>query len=297
MKNNRLDLVGQRFGKLTVVEYAGTKTYKNGNKFSQWLCKCDCGGTKIALGVNLKKGTTLSCGCLIKEAANSRKPRKPKHGFKGERLYGIWKGMKRRCSSSDKHYGGRGVRVCEEWEKDYTVFREWALKSGYDCNAKRGECTLDRIDVNGDYCPENCRWVNQTIQMNNTRVNKKVTFNGMIKTLYEWSKVIGINHRLLYSRIFIYHMDVEDAFTKTVGADNTRFKSRYRLVEYDGQEKSIIEWAELYGMNPDTLWARLFKMNWSIEDALTKPIQNHSRKKKENVHNGTNATSSSAKGN
>lgn len=280
MINNRLDLVGQRFGKLTVIEYAGTKTYKNGNKFSLWLCKCDCGGTKIAIGTNLKRGVTSSCGCLRKEAAKNRKPHAPKHGFHGERLYNVWKGMNSRCNPSNKNYGGRGIKVCDKWAKDYTAFRKWALENGYDCNAKRGKCTLDRIDVNGDYCPENCRWVNQVIQVNNTRINKKVTYKGETKTLMEWSEITGISHRLLYSRIFTYHMNIEDAFTKKVGPDNTRFKSRHRLVEYNGETKSAIEWAELYGISPDTLWGRLFKMNWDIEDALTKPIQNYNRQKK-----------------
>lgn len=280
MKNNRLDLVGQRFGKLQVIEYAGTKTYKNGNKFSQWLCRCDCGRTKIAIGTNLKRGVTTSCGCVVKEATRNRKQRAPKHGFHGERLYNVWKGMKQRCGSLNKNYGGRGIEVCEEWRNDYLSFRKWALENGYDKDAKRGECTLDRIDFNGNYCPENCRWVNQKAQMNNTRNNKMVFYGGELKTLDDWERIIGINHKLLYERIFIYGMNVEEAFTKSVGPNNAKFKSRYRLVEYNGDTRSVNEWAELYGFNPDTLWARLFRLNWNVEMALTEPIKRH----KENIN-------------
>ena len=281
MINNRLDLVGQRFGKLQVIEYAGTKTYKNGNKFSQWLCKCDCGKTKIVIGTNLKRGITASCGCAVKEAADNRKQCTPKHGFHGERLYNVWKGMKQRCSSSNKNYGGRGIKVCEEWCNDYLSFRKWALNNGYDKDAKRGECTLDRIDCNGDYCPENCRWTNQKVQMNNTRNNKMVLYNGELKTLDNWEKIVGIHHRLLYERIFIYNMSVDEAFMKSVGPDNTKYKSRYRLVEYNGNTLTVNEWAKLYGLNPDTLWARLFRLNWSIEKALTEPVEKHKEKTNE----------------
>ena len=282
MVNNRLDLLGQRFGKLVVIEYVGTKTYKNGNKFSQWLCRCDCGGTKIATGTNLKRGVTTSCGCAIKEAAMKRDSvGNKKHGYHDERLYKVWKGMKNRCRPSNKNYGERGIKVCNEWAADYMEFRKWALGAGYDENAKRGECTLDRIDVNGDYCPENCRWVDQKMQMNNTRYNKKVKYNNDIKTVSEWADVVGINRDLLYERLFTYHLDVETAFSKPIinrnhpeGAKN---KSRYRMVEYNGEVHTINEWSKITGIRADTLWARIFKLNWDVGIAFTKPVINHNK--------------------
>lgn len=290
MINNRLDLIGQRFGKLVVVEYAGTKTYANGNKFSLWLCKCDCGGTKIAIGANLKRGTVTSCGCAVKEAAQNRNSRgNVKHGYHDERLYNVWKGMKSRCNNINNsvyhNYGGRGIRVCEEWDSDYCIFREWALNTGYDENAPRGECTLDRIDVNGNYCPENCRWVNQRVQANNRRYNVRIEYDGEVKTLSEWEEDTGLDRRLLYERIFTYCYDIDKAFTKPVVTfehpEMASGRSRNRIVEYNGEKRTVAEWAKIYGMSPDTLWARLFQMKWDVETALTKPVASKRKHKGE----------------
>lgn len=289
MINNRLDLIGQRFGKLVVVEYAGTKTYANGNKFSLWLCKCDCGRTKIAIGANLKRGTVTSCGCAVKEAARIRGTKgNLKHGHHGERLYNVWKGMKERCNNENhvsyKNYGGRGIGVCEEWNEDYSSFYNWAINAGYDENAKRGELTLDRVDTNGDYCPSNCRWVNQRVQANNRRYNVRIEYNGEAKTLSEWEEDTGLDRRLLYERIYTYHYDVEKAFTKpVVTAEHPEMasgRSRNRIVEYNGEKRTVAEWAKIYGMSPDTLWARLFQMKWDVETALTKPVKQSVNKEK-----------------
>lgn len=286
MKNNRLDLIGQRFGKLTVIEYAGTKTYKNGNKFSQWLCQCDCGGKKVALGTNLKRGITQSCGCLVKEAACLRESSgHKKHGYHGERLYNVWKGMKSRCNnknnSSYKHYGARGIKVCEEWNTDYASFRKWALEAGYNEEEKRGKCTLDRVDVNGDYCPENCRWVSQSTQMRNTRCNRMIEYDGEIKSLSEWADILGVSRRILYSRIYTYHQDIDKAFTSPVidhkDPENAKGRSRNRLVKYNEETHTINEWASITGICADTLWARIFKLNWSIEKAMTHPVQSKNK--------------------
>lgn len=141
-----------------------------------WLCKCDCGSIVSVQYSNLKRGATRSCGCLNKE---KRESRNYKHGgsFRGkaDRLYRVWRGMIGRCedpkNNSYKHYGEKGVSVCDEW-KNYKLFREWANDHGYDQNARRGECTLDRIDPFGNYEPDNCRWVSMKIQNNNRRKNK-----------------------------------------------------------------------------------------------------------------------------
>lgn len=288
MINNRLDLIGQRFGKLVVIEYAGTKTYANGNKFSLWLCKCDCGGTKIAIGVNLKRGTVTSCGCAVKEAAQNRNSRgNVKHGYHDERLYNVWKGMKSRCNNINNsvyhNYGGRGIRVCEEWDSDYCSFREWALNTGYDENAPRGECTLDRIDVNGNYCPENCRWVDQATQACNTRYNVVIEFNGQSKTLVEWAKEVGINRDTLYNRIFSYKWSVEKALTEPLFvAGKNSIRSANRVVEYNGEKKTVKEWAEIYNISAEVLRSRLFRMNWSADDAFTRPVASKRKHKGEN---------------
>ena len=165
---NAKDLTGLRFGRLVAIEQTDKRT-KAGSII--WRCVCDCGNTAYVIAGNLSRNHTLSCGCLAENVC------KTTHGCSEERLYYVWRGIKERCycPSHNRYqlYGGRGIQMCEEWRNDYSAFRNWALANGYDANAKRGECTIDRIDVNGNYEPSNCQWVDMKIQ----RKNQRMEFN------------------------------------------------------------------------------------------------------------------------
>lgn len=162
-----LELSGQRFGRLLVIRREGSR-----NGRATWYCKCDCGNYKVVIGKNLKNGKTSSCGCLHKELLSKRSKT---HGMTGKRLYRIWHDMKNRCEySKDKkysYYGGRGIKVCNEWSSNFESFMTWALSNGYN-----DLLTIDRINNDGNYEPNNCRWITMKEQCSNRR--KRGTVNG-----------------------------------------------------------------------------------------------------------------------
>lgn len=196
------DLTGKKFNRLTVIERAGS----NKNKQALWLCKCDCGNEVKVISADLKSGHTKSCGCLhIQRIIQYNKQTKSTHNMTNTRLYKIWYTMKQRCyytkHKSYNNYGAKGIRICQEWINDFQSFYDWAIKNGYDENAKYGKCTLDRIDVNGNYEPDNCRWVDMKVQTRNRTNNHLLTYNGETHCISEWAEKLNIPKYAIMNRL------------------------------------------------------------------------------------------------
>lgn len=202
----KIDIIGKKFGRLTVVSYSHSKGYRH-----YYLCKCDCGNEKIILKGNLLQGYTQSCGCLQKERASDA--HSLPDGY--HHLQHIYRGMVKRCYDVNdpnyKRYGARGIKICEQWLNDNNSFREWAVSHGY-----REDLQIERIDNDGNYCPENCKWITKYEQSLNRRSSVRITYNGKAQTLKEWSRELGINNTTLHNRINYYGWSIEKAFTTPV---------------------------------------------------------------------------------
>lgn len=200
-----IDLTGRRFGRLTVVE-VDQRGCADNDYVTTWKCVCDCGNMITTRTACLRRGYTQSCGCLRSELSAQRTT---KHNGKDTRLYAIWKGMRGRCNNPNVRcygrYGGRGIHVCDEWN-DFVAFRDWSNTHGY-----AEDLTIDRIDNNKDYSPDNCRWVDLITQANNKRNNCHVVYKGKTYTLAQLQALTGVNSTTIASRIRNRGMSVEDA--------------------------------------------------------------------------------------
>lgn len=205
-KTRSENLAGLKFGRLSVIEYMGPNKFRA----ATWLCRCDCGTDTVVTAGQLKSGGTRSCGCLQREKAREtvlayyksdryKPPSRYKHGMAKTPLYNAWLRMRGRCNNPKfehyDRYGGRGIKVCAEWNEHFEPFMEWALANGFEEGLE-----IDRIDNNGDYCPENCRWATRTEQMRNRSNTIFVTHNGVTKALVQWCEELGVNYKLAHAR-------------------------------------------------------------------------------------------------
>lgn len=193
------DLAGCKFGRIRVIKPVDEKC--ESGKHKRWICICDCGKFKVCYSDKLLKGDNKSCGCI-------------NHGKTKTRLYHIWAHMKDRCYNSKGQnyhlYGERGITICDEWLSDFMNFYKWSMAHGYS-----DELSIDRIDNNKGYYPDNCRWTNMKIQANNTRSNHLITYLNETKTLTEWAEQLGIKSNTLLYRLR-RGWTVERAFTTRV---------------------------------------------------------------------------------
>lgn len=197
-------LKGRKFGRLTVLDKL--HNYHKNNRI-YWLCVCDCGNLIEVDSSRLVSGQTKSCGCLRKDLLIKRNL---KHDKSHTRLYNIWTQMKKRCYNSKtpqyKDYGGRGIAVCYEWCNNFQSFYDWSMANGYN-----DTLSIDRVDNNKSYSPDNCRWATRRQQNRNTRQNRNITINGETHCLKDWCDILGLKRSTVSNRINRYNWTIEKA--------------------------------------------------------------------------------------
>ena len=269
-ENNFKDITGNKYGSLTVIKRVDDYVF-NGGKISQWLCKCDCGKETIVRGDYLRSGHTQSCGCLRGEHSIT-------HRESNTKLYNVWNSIKSRCfnpnSQAANDYGNRGITMCEEWYNDYTIFRDWAFANGYDPKIEyknnNDKLTVERINVNGNYCPENCKLIPLSKQNENKRNNIRYEFNGKKLLAKEWAEETGIPLTTINSRL-ARGWSIDKILTtnkiRETGMNNTQY-------EINGEFHNIYEWSKIYNIDPNVVRSRI-SGGWNIEKALTEPVINN----------------------
>jgi len=204
-------VIGSKFGRLTIIKESEKRI---DNRVSVY-CICDCGNEVIASINSLKKEHKKSCGCLKKETKSNYK-----NGLRHHPLYNVWANIKQRCLNKKQpkynDYGGRGIKICKEWENSFECFYNWCLNNSWGKGLE-----IDRVNNNGDYEPNNCRFVSRSINMNNTRANTIIEYNNEIKTLAEWAEKLNIPYGRLAQRINKLKMPIELAFS------NEKVKRRF----------------------------------------------------------------------
>ena len=259
-KYNKPEWIGQKFGRLTVKKAVKANSGTHRSHW-EWVCKCDCGKEVTAVPASIVLGTTRSCGCyaheLISKLGKQSAHKYPTYQYK--QLWWKYNAMKTRCNNSDSpryaDYGGRGIKVCEEWNNSFDAFVEWALSHGYEEGL-----TIERLDVDGDYCPENCIFITLEEQAKNKRNTIWVNYDGKRVRLIELCEKKGMPYRTVKRRIK-RGWSVEDAIEKPTKVETLADKCRE------------------YGISYTVVSDRINKLGWDEERALTTPARHMERKK------------------
>jgi hypothetical protein len=207
-----IDISNQKFGRLTAIEKSTNICGK-----TAWKCVCDCGNIAYVTTSNLTCNRIRSCGCIKQEMLMKRNIT---HNQRHTQLYEVWKSIKQRCynpkGQAYHNYGERGIKMCEEWLNNFQAFYDWSYANGYSPENQKDEknkLTIDRIDVNGNYEPSNCRWVTRKVQSSNMRTNKLITINGETHCIAEWCRIYNVYPSNYYKKIN-KGMSPEEALTK-----------------------------------------------------------------------------------
>lgn len=259
-----IDITGQKFGRLTAIKYVGDR---------KWLFKCDCGKEKVIRTADVKSGRTQSCGCYMIERIIETHTT---HNMTNTRLYKIYASMKQRCfdkNSEEYHrYGGRGITICQEWLDNFTNFYNWAMENGYDKEADRGQCTIERINNDGNYEPSNCRWATQEEQAKNKNI-PEVEICGEKHTLKEWSDITGLTVATIRQRIKYGWKDEEIiSIPKEDERENKIIHPKSKELTYKGVTHTLVEWSKITGISNKLLSERL-RMGYTEEEILRRDLR------------------------
>lgn len=253
-KNNDPKHIGQKFGRLTVAEII-FKEGANGRGVIYWRCACDCGNVVEIRPQSLKSGNSSSCGCLKREIRSKQMTEQNiKHGMSGTRIHNIWNGMRARCRLKTHfayaYYGGKGVKVCEEW-LDFQSFYKWATANGYN-----DTLTIERMDTDADYCPENCKWIPMSEQSKNKSSTIWVTYCGKRMSLAEATEAAGLPYKPVLQRIKKLGWTADRALSEPIY--NSSKSLRAKCIERD--------------VGYSTIHNRVHNLGWDEERALNTPV-------------------------
>lgn len=211
MTTSRASLVGKKFTRWTVLAFDSVGTHRG----TRWMCVCDCGTEKTVDGGSLAAGRTRSCGCLQKELASIKSKASSVHGMSGSYMHRAWSHIKGRCNTPTDaaygNYGGRGIKICAEWNNSFSAFMSYvSLTLG---DRPSSAHTIDRIDNDTGYLPGNIRWADKTQQARNTRQVRMLTFAGQTRCISAWAEITGIRHQLIGKRLNHLHWPVDKALS------------------------------------------------------------------------------------